>query len=83
MRATAQTAQYTGGGCPLGYTIDENKKYVVDPKHAPTVKLNYDQTTLADKEKSIHNLLKAIEAGMFTESTKTAALSLNLLHNSR
>ena len=42
MRATAQKAQYTGGSCPLGYTIDENKKYVVDPKHAPTVKLIYE-----------------------------------------
>ena len=29
------------------------------------------QTALADTEKSIRNLLKAIEAGMFTESTKT------------
>ena len=42
MRATAQKAQYTGGGCPLGYTIDENKKYMIDPNHAPTVKLIYE-----------------------------------------
>ena len=38
MRMCAQKAQSTGGTHPLGYTVDENKKYVIDPKHAPTVR---------------------------------------------
>ncbi len=42
MRASAQKAQSTGGTHPLGYTVDENKKYIVDPKHAPTVRLIFD-----------------------------------------
>ena len=42
LRATAQKAQYTGGRCPLGYSIDENKKFVIDPLHAPTVKLIFE-----------------------------------------
>ena len=28
-------------GNPLGYTVDENKKFVIDPKHAPTVQEIY------------------------------------------
>jgi DNA invertase Pin-like site-specific DNA recombinase len=39
MRASAQKAQATGGIPPLGYAVDENKNFVIDPKHAPTVKL--------------------------------------------
>ena len=42
MRASAQKAQHAGGTHPLGYTVDENKKYVIDPKHAPTVQLIFD-----------------------------------------
>ena len=42
MRASAQKAQCTGGMPPLGYAVDENKNFVIDPKHAPTVKLIFD-----------------------------------------
>ena len=42
MRASAMKAQCTGGTRPLGYTTDENKKFIIDPKHAPTVKLVFD-----------------------------------------
>ncbi len=42
MRASAQKGQCTGGTRPLGYTTDANKKYIIDPKHAPTVKLVFD-----------------------------------------
>ena len=41
MRASAQKAQSTGGTHPLGYTVDENKRYVIDPIHAPTVREIY------------------------------------------
>ena len=40
-RMCAQKAQSTGGTHPLGYTVDENKKYVIDPEHAPTVQEIY------------------------------------------
>ncbi len=42
MRMCAQKAQSTGGTHLLGYTVDENKKYVIDPKYAPTVRLIFD-----------------------------------------
>ena len=42
MRMCAQKAQSTGGTHLLGYTVDENKKYVIDPQHAPTVRMIFD-----------------------------------------
>ena len=42
MKASAIKAQCTGGTRPLGYTTDENKHYVIDPDHAPTVKLIFE-----------------------------------------
>ena len=42
MRMCAQKARSTGGTHLLGYTVDENKKYVIDPQHAPTVRLIFD-----------------------------------------
>ncbi len=42
MKASAAKGQCTGGTRPLGYTTDENKKYVIDPEHAPTVKLIFE-----------------------------------------
>ena len=42
MKASALKAQYTGGPIPLGYAIDENKHFVIDPMYAPTVKLIFD-----------------------------------------
>ena len=36
---SVQKCQSVGGVRPLGYLTDENKKYVIDPKTAPTVKL--------------------------------------------
>lgn len=42
MRASAGKAQFTGGRPPLGYVIDENKKFVIDPGTAPVVRLIFD-----------------------------------------
>ena len=42
MRMNAQKARSTGGTHLLGYTVDENKKYVIDSQHAPTVRLIFD-----------------------------------------
>ncbi len=38
MKTSAQKGRYTGGTCPLGYTINADKKYEIDLKHAPTVR---------------------------------------------
>lgn len=41
-RASAAKAQSTGGNRPLGYKTDADKKFVIDPETAPTVKLVFD-----------------------------------------
>lgn len=41
-RASASKAQSTGGNRPLGYKTGEDKKFVIDPETAPTVRLVYD-----------------------------------------
>ena len=38
MKTSAQKGRYTGGTCPLGYRITEDKRYEIDSKHAPTVR---------------------------------------------
>ena len=55
MRMCAQKAQSTGGTHPLGYTVDENKKFVIDPKHAPTVQEIYQ---LYSEGKTISEIVK-------------------------
>ena len=42
MKASATKAQCTGGNIPLGYAVDKDKKFVIDEKTAPTVRLIYD-----------------------------------------
>ena len=59
MRMCAQKAQSTGGTHPLGYTVDENKKYVIDPKHAPTVREIYQ---LYSEGKTITEIVKHLNA---------------------
>ena len=39
MRVSAEKCQAVGGGCPLGYKVGPDKKYIIDPDTAPTVKL--------------------------------------------
>ena len=41
-RASAAKAQSTGGNRPLGYKTGPDKKFVIDPESAPTVRLVYD-----------------------------------------
>ena len=59
MRMCAQKAQSTGGTHLLGYTVDENKKYVIDPKHAPTVRLIFDMYATGKTITEIVNELNA------------------------
>lgn len=41
-RASAAKAQSIGGNRPLGYLTGSNKKFIIDPETAPTVKLVFD-----------------------------------------
>lgn len=41
-RASALKAQSTGGNRPLGYLTGPNKRFIIDPQTAPTVKLVYE-----------------------------------------
>ena len=41
-RASASKAQSTGGNRPLGYLTGPDKKFIIDPESAPTVKLVFD-----------------------------------------
>ena len=41
-RASAAKAQSTGGNRPLGYLTGPDKKFIIDPESAPTVKLVFD-----------------------------------------
>lgn len=41
-RASAAKAQSTGGNRPLGYLTGPDKKFIIDPENAPTVKLIFD-----------------------------------------
>ena len=42
MRASAQKAQFTGNNRPLGYKVGADKKFLIDPETAPTVRLIYE-----------------------------------------
>ena len=65
MRMCAQKAQSTGGTHPLGYTVDENKKYVIDPQQAPTVKLIFD---LYAEGKTVTEIVKELnDRGLRTQ----------------
>ena len=57
MKTSAQKGRYTGGTCPLGYKIDETKKYVIDPKQAPIVREIYQ---LYAEGKTITEIVKIL-----------------------
>ena len=57
MKNSAQKGRYTGGTCPLGYTINADKKYEVDPKYAPVVR---DIFQLYSEGKTITEIVKIL-----------------------
>ncbi len=74
MKASALKAQYTGGPIPLGYAIDENKHFVIDPMYAPTVKLIFDMyasgKTITEIVKDVNNRgLRTLKGKPFTFSS--------------
>ncbi len=56
-RASAAKAQSTGGNRPLGYLTGPDKKFIIDPKNAPTVKLVFD---LYSKGKTIAQIVSIL-----------------------
>ena len=78
MRASAEKAQSTGGAYPLGYKVDENKKYVIDPQYAPTVRLIFN---LYAEGKTVTEIVRELNAqGLRTrKGTVFSTNSLNRL----
>ena len=56
-RASAAKAQSTGGNRPLGYLTGPDKKFIIDPDNAPTVKLVFD---LYAKGKTISEIVQKL-----------------------
>ena len=56
-RASAAKAQSTGGNRPLGYLTGSDKKFIIDPENAPTVKLVFD---LYSKGKTIAQIVSIL-----------------------
>ena len=56
-RASASKAQSTGGNRPLGYLTGPDKKFIIDPDSAPTVKLVFD---LYSKGKTIAQIVSIL-----------------------
>ncbi len=56
-RASAAKAQSTGGNRPLGYLTGPDKKFIIDPDTAPTVKLIYE---LYAKGKTIAEIVREL-----------------------
>lgn len=58
-RASAAKAQSIGGNRPLGYRTGPDKKFMIDPETAPTVKWIYDLYAQAKTIAEIVNLLNS------------------------
>ena len=63
-RASAAKAQSIGGNRPLGYMTDSDKKFVIDPETAPTVRMVYE---LYAEGKTISQIVRILnEKGLRT-----------------
>ena len=74
-RASAEKCQSTGGNRPLGYLTDpETKKFVIDPKTAPTVRMVFDMYATGSTVAEIVDALNAkglrtLRGGKFTKNS--------------
>lgn len=78
-RASALKAQSTGGNRPLGYLTGPDKKFVIDPETAPTVKLVYELyaqgKTIAEIVKELNNKgLRTLRGRPFTHNSLRTVL---------
>jgi len=78
-RASALKAQSTGGNRPLGYLTGPDKKFIIDPETAPTVKLVYELyakgITIAEIVKELNNRgLRTLRGRPFTHNSLRTVL---------
>jgi DNA invertase Pin-like site-specific DNA recombinase len=73
---SADKCQVTGGICPLGYKTGPDKKFMIDPKTAPTVKLIYKM--YADGDTVTEIIHKLNKLGLRTK--KGSKFTNNSLH---
>ena len=71
---SAEKCQSTGGNRPLGYLTGPDKKFIIDPDTAPTVKLIFDMyaagKTVTEIVKHLNSLgLHTLRGGKFTNNS--------------
>lgn len=76
---SAKKHQVIGGNLPLGYIMSKDKKYAIDPKTAPTVKMVFDMyaagSTITEVITHLNSLGLRTKAGKpFTKSSLTTVL---------
>lgn len=83
MLASAQKQQYIGGTIPLGYRVDEKKKFQLDPVTAPIAKQIFERYAAGETESEIIRWLN--ESGVQTARQKpfTKSSLAKLLHNEK
>ena len=76
LNESADKCQSTGGSRPLGYAVDEDKRYIIDPKTAPTVQLIFKMYA---EGSTISEIIKELNAcGLRTSKGKP--FTKNSLH---
>ena len=80
---SAEKCQYNGGAIPLGYRVDENRKFQIDEDTAPIVKRVFEQFAQGKSEVDIIKELN--EAGVTTSAGTSFKKNSfqNLLRNPR
>lgn len=76
---SAKKCRCIGGTRPLGYTVDENKRFVIDPKTAPIVKIIFDKYAQGETISQITSYLneqgiRTTKGKPFTKNSLTALL---------
>ena len=76
MALSAEKCQFFGGSVPLGYKVDENKKYVIDEENAPVVKQMFEMlasgSTYADIARHMNERgVKTSTGGKFNKGSFT------------
>lgn len=74
---SAQKCQAVGGVHPLGYLVGPDKKYVIDPKTGPTVKLIFD---MYSKGSTVTEIIKHLNEQGLT-NTKGKPFTRNSLYS--
>ncbi len=78
-RASAEKCQSTGGNRPLGYLTGADKKFIIDPDTAPTVRLIFDMYAKGSTCTEIINFLnekglRTLRGGKFNKNSLRSML---------